>query len=551
MQESSKPSPSVSLSSPRRPAPRTPAIAGHADRKSARWVPAVLLLSGFSLILLVPGLYLGPSRDPAVFASVAKSMLDGLRPYVGVWDHKPPVTYLVLAAGQLLVPWSADPWLGSWLMAVAVTVGAGVGTLVLARRMGLSPLLALIAGILMVLASAQYAIAEGGGFSEQVAALFAVWSMVAASATHRRRLLHGAAGVLAGLAMSSSPLYASAAIASFVLALSLSRGRERWWSAAAYAAGAAGVALAIGSWLALRGSWSAALNEILTYNLAYRASELNVASQSLTTLLSVGLLWLFLLAPATLGLLTRRNWLPRPSLGRLIADAAILWLLAGVALLLLQGLPYAHYLIGFTIPLALFAASGLKQAWAMRAAGRRSISGVVLVVGTVCLTVSLVSGGIGGAKLAAAASARQERRAAVSRVIDQITPPESSMFVWGNESWLYAVAGRRPASRYVYLYPLTTPGYSSPSEIDGLLAQLMADPPCVIVDAGSPGPGEPGVLPLLIPRPLASEGRNLDLLDPIRQFVGQHYVLVSLADGWPVYQLSPASDKCKVVTTAG
>ena len=77
--------------------------------------------------------------------------------------------------------------------------------------------------------------------------------------------------------------------------------------------------------------------------------------------------------------------------------------------------------------------------------------------------------------------------------------------VWGNAPRLYDLAGRTPATRYSYLYPLTTPGYTTDAMIDDVARELDADPPEVIVDAGSSAPGQPGFLPLLIDRPIATE----------------------------------------------
>ena len=59
----------------------------------------------------------------------------------------------------------------------------------------------------------------------------------------------------------------------------------------------------------------------------------------------------------------------------------------------------------------------------------------------------------------------------------------------------------------------------------------------MVVDAGSDSPGAPGFLPLLIPRPVLTDGRDLDLLDPLRAFVAANYELAATVEGWPVYVL--------------
>jgi hypothetical protein len=71
---------------------------------------------------------------------------------------------------------------------------------------------------------------------------------------------------------------------------------------------------------------------------------------------------------------------------------------------------------------------------------------------------------------------------------------------------------------------------------------LAADPPAVVVDAGSTGPGQPGFLPLLIDRTVLTDGRDLDLLDPLRAFVADRYELAATVAGWPIYVLRGATD---------
>jgi hypothetical protein len=84
---------------------------------------------------------------------------------------------------------------------------------------------------------------------------------------------------------------------------------------------------------------------------------------------------------------------------------------------------------------------------------------------------------------------------------------------------------------------LTTPGYSTEEQVSGVLDALQENPPAVVVDAGSDAAGEPGFLSLLVPRPAATDGRDLDILDPLRQFAREHYRLARTVAGWPIYVL--------------
>jgi hypothetical protein len=125
---------------------------------------------------------------------------------------------------------------------------------------------------------------------------------------------------------------------------------------------------------------------------------------------------------------------------------------------------------------------------------------------------------------------------AVAGWVNANTPSDGTMFVWGNEPAIYLYADRAPASAYVYLLPLTTPGYASEHVIQSVLDEWSANPPGVVVDAGSAQAGVAGMPPLLIERrTLTIDGRNVDLLDPLRDFLRERYVLATTIQGWPVY----------------
>ena len=98
--------------------------AGDPPRPQSAAMLHVLFLVALSALLLAPGLMSGPSLDAAVFMQVAERMRDGATLYAGIWDHKPPGIYLLLVAGQSLLPF-LSVWLVSWLLSVAATAGTG------------------------------------------------------------------------------------------------------------------------------------------------------------------------------------------------------------------------------------------------------------------------------------------------------------------------------------------------------------------------------------------------------------------------------------------
>jgi hypothetical protein len=217
---------------------------------------------------------------------------------------------------------------------------------------------------------------------------------------------------------------------------------------------------------------------------------------------------------------------------------AILWGAGTIAAAIYLGRFETHYAAPLAIPLGLFAPIGLADV-ACRARRSVAIAAVMvpaLVIGAVLSTAVTVANIVEHGRTIAA---ENQRNSAVGSYLHDQSSAGATVFVWGNEPQLYYLADRAPATRFIYLLPLTTPGYVTSAMIDGVRAQLEAKPPALIVDVGSLEPGSPGDPPLLIDRPLRNEdGRNFDILDPLRAFVKERYALLEVVDGWPVYCLT-------------
>jgi hypothetical protein len=221
---------------------------------------------------------------------------------------------------------------------------------------------------------------------------------------------------------------------------------------------------------------------------------------------------------------------------RAVASASVVWMGLSLLLFVVQGRFYAHYAIPLAVPLGILAGLGLQR-MAESSRRARGLGGRALIVLPLAATlvVSLFAGIVSGAMQLTPIQDESGRMDAVAAHLRQL--PSGTLLIWGNAPRLYDLAGRAPATRYSYLYPLTTPGYTTDAMIDDVARELAADPPEVIVDAGSSAPGRPGFLPLLMDRPIATDGRDLDLLDPLRSFVRERYDLAATVAGWPIYLL--------------
>ncbi len=272
----------------------------------------------------------------------------------------------------------------------------------------------------------------------------------------------------------------------------------------------------------------------MTYGGAYRAVNLSHLREYANAEAAVAVLALLVVAvPALVGLL-RAVRLPDPWPAVCLAGAV--WTLATAAIAIYLGRFETHYAALLGIPIALLATVGVVDVL-RRMRRRRAVGMIMIPAMAAAAALSLAVIAANSWALVGPLQAETQRADAVAAYLREHAPPGTSLFVWGNEPQLYYLSHRAPASRFIYMLPLTTPGYATPDLIDGVREELVARAPSLIIDAGSLEPGTPGDPPLLIPRPVTNEdGRAYDILDPLRSYIAQHYALLDIVDGWPVYQ---------------
>jgi hypothetical protein len=495
-------------------------------------VALLLVLILVAAAMLAPGLVVGPSLDAAVFSDVGNRLLHGVTPYLGAWDHKPPGIYLVVAGAQAGLGW-LGPWNAIWLLSLAVSVGIGISIAAALTRLAVSGWARSLAAIGATLFASHYLLALGGGLTEPPAALLAGGALVLAIRPAGSARL-AAIGLLVGFSALVSLQLLPGGLVVLALALAQRPSVGRLPGAALLAVAFAAPLAAVGVWLLAIGAMPAALDAIVTYSAAYRSSgneyggTLAASVAAWTILTSI-----FLVAPAMLGALAPSSRRPER---RVTVYATLLWIAATLVFVVAQGRFYAHYAIALAVPIGVLAGLGLQRVGdSLGRARRPSARALVVLPLLATVLVSVVAGVVSAALQVALVADGSARMAAVSERLHDL--PMGSLLVWGNEPRLYTLAGREPATRYSYLYPLTTPRYSNVAQVGEVLRSLEDHPPTVVVDVGSTAPGQPGFLPLLIDRPIASEGRDLDLLDPLRAFVAAHYRLDEVVSGWPIYVL--------------
>jgi hypothetical protein len=459
-------------------------------RDAPRWLAigvAFVLLSG---LVLLQGILWGPYYDAAIFGVVGEQLAHGALPYRDAWDHKPPGIYVVIAALSLM-PGPTWPWL--W--------GASVGVIAAAATVVRRLTWWLPAAISLV-CMALWPVALGGGQTETFAALPGAGSL-AAAASGRWKL----AGVLAALALTFSFQLAPLIVALLILAWP-SGARMRSIAVGVFAVGAVVTAA-----FAFTGTLPAAVDVLVIYNRIYLASD-RTQDLPLAHHLSLALLPLVVALPFR-GL--RFSVLERAALG---------WLVTAALLIALQGRLLPHYAIPLAIPLAVLAAGPLR---------RRAVAALSLATLVVIFAWASVD-----ALNTLHTTHRGPATELVAAWIDDHTSPADRILMWGGDANIYLASDRRPAGRYIYLIPLVTPGYTTPAMIDAWVSDLARDPPRIIVDSEAANPYWPdGADFFRAPPPGSAGGRDLDLVDPLRQFVREHYRFVIEIAGRKVYERVP------------
>ena len=483
------------------------------------WVVGVAAIAALSLVLHAPGLAEGPTLDAAVFTVVADGLRQGALPYRDLWDHKPPGIYVLFAAAQTLLPF-ADPWAAVWAFSVAVTAGIGIVVMFLTARLGPAP--SVFWALVAVFYVGVYPVALGGGQTEPAATLLAVLAL--AAATISRPTL---AGLLVGVGIIVSFQVAAAGFGILVaVALEAAR-RSRVRAVALYVGGSLALpGLAVVAAFAV-GIAEPAISAVFTYNGAY--SGLN-RSELMVVVLGVHAVLMVLLATPLLvfGLPTAARAVRR--FEDPLTAGASLWFAGWVLLVVLQGRLEPHYFVVAAPALVLLAA---HRRLARAATGRLGFATAGLLVAT---TIVMAAAGLSPLLSRYSASWNDTSMKAATAVLRSRVPAGGSLFVWGNEPELYLASGLRPATPYVYVLPLMTPGYVDRARIEKMIEDLERSRPAFIVDAGSAAPGEPGIVPLLVQRQvLADAGREVDMIEPLRSFVRGHYGPPIEAGGWLLY----------------
>jgi hypothetical protein len=429
---------------------------------TSRRLPWIFLgLAALCVALRWPSLSLPLDRDEGTYATLALAWIKGWGlPYRDFFDHKPPLLYALYGAAFQTLGWTPRALrLASLLWQTLSVLLLGGLLWDWTRQEGA----VLLGGVTFAalsnawLSQAAAANAEGWGWLPLLLGLACLRPLRA----ERPALAWVAWGFFGGLAACIKQPYAVFAVA---LPLFWERGLDLRLRALLYST--AGLLVAHAPWLlyfASRQALGAAGFAVFTYHAHYGSPFAWGALLGFGRLLrhlglEQGLFWLAAFAAWQFA------W---GSLARL----ALVFTLLGVFAADLSGRWYPHYAILWSLGLALgVAALSLvlerKQAWSL----------AVLLL----LPFGVEQSGFWG--LDAFQRSRQlystdnfGQAPALGAWLQQQTPPDARLFIWGADAELYFLAQRQPAARFLNHYPYTGSNPSWP-EADEELLKAAADP---------------------------------------------------------------------------
>jgi len=500
---------------------------GRARLLSIATIAAIGLLP---LVLLAPFVNAPFERDEAVYATVARGLLDGAVPYRDLFDHKPPFVHLWYALSFVAF---GESVVAPRIMAALFYSGTALAVFAQARLLFDRPT-ALAAG-LATGATAGLVMLRAVANVEVFTILPMTLALLAAtlgfrSDQPRAWRWFAAAGLLSAVAVLTKQvaLLPTAAIG-IVIVLN---GERRIRNGGAFAsAGVATLVVVVLPFVAV-GAFDDWFYANVTYNLLYfRADGPGPVSSTLT----------FLVAAAPLVLLAAVG---ARSIARTTGGAPrwllALWVAAIFATVLTTGRAYAHYWV-LTVP-----ALGLLAAPALVAIGsvprltipRRVAVWTALILATALAVAVNLPPYLAGSsadrhvvQYGTAGDRDVEAAAVADRVGELLEGREGAIYELGRETSIYFYATRQPPVRFMFDRQF----YLDPATLEEAISGLRVNPPELILltRAADDPPYSDGSVPIavvserLVPPPVVA------LLDEEYQFVER----IEFAD---IYRLVPA-----------
>jgi len=465
----------------------------------------LLLAVAFAVAMLVraPIAAIPLERDEGEYAYIAQRWLAGDVPYRDAFDQKPPGVFVAYAA--ILRAFGSSPAAIHW-GAQAYALGTLALVFAIGRRL-FGARAGFAAALFAAFLSAGPGVLGNAANTETFMLLPLAGALLATLLSVERQSLRWA--VVAGAASGCAVLFKQIALPNLVFCVAFLawRSRRRAAATAAFLAGAAASVAPAPLYFAAAGAWRDFADCVIGHNMSYAARLPLAVYPSTFGLAYRGMVatWWPIVVLALIGFgaaaVSARRRDAHPARGGRAGPAArdsafviAAWGLASFAGVATGGYFRPHYFLQIVPAVALLAGAGAEAAGlaiAERVLGHRArrapsfvplfITGAALVVGAFAARWYFLPGDSDAKCRRIYGTNPFAESFAAGRLIAQRSSPNDRVFVYGSEPQILFHANRRSATRYIFVYPLTTSFPDTRDRQRAALAEIVESRPRHVV----------------------------------------------------------------------
>ncbi len=425
-----------------------------------------ILVSLFFLVPHLPSFSPVPFIDAAVFLYIGWQWNEGLLPYRDLWDHKPPLIYLIDAIGYRLTGGQAGAWL---IETILITFSFFLLVYLLYHQYGKKAVIALLPAFW---APFQYTYIRN--MTENIALPWQVGLLYLASIPQWQLPHFALLGSTTAFLLMSRPNIALGGLFLFGYALRYRGTRERWKSFGIWLLSLLSIwfpfLLYMKKHHALQAFWDA----VVVFNLSYHQAGFSKTwweiFVQLLYFLPPWIIWMVLLSVSVAfysSEKSQKNFFI-PYIGLLVAD---------IIAVALPRRAVVHYAMNLVPIFAFWSAYGLIfvfKHWRSVALSHKALTASMLFASLWLALVPKTS-------LWWIQTKKYQHHEYVnaSQFIQRYTKPTETSFLWG-EIRVNVLARRRTPTRYVVFPPSYAPNYEQ--HLERLLSDLERNKPIFIVD---------------------------------------------------------------------
>jgi hypothetical protein len=441
-----------------------------------------LFLAFVFLLPINPQVLPYAGNDSSVFLYIGEGIINGLVPYRDIWDHKPPLIYLINAIALLVTPESR--WGVFFIQVIFLAVSNWILLNLVSKRINLIWCLT----VLVLFDVQTLALSHGGNLTSFYPLPF---QLMAFSLFHRiqRHQNPIQLSVLASFSFLSILLLRPTSIGSFlalgiVIIIYNLPGSFDYWKKMSLGFITCSLAIAglIFAYFAFNQALPDLWNQLYVFNRFYAGAResperLNSLIEGMKLLSDIGL---FPIAASgfVIGLW---KWLVK-KVDSTWVMMVILTVLAEGALLILGGRAKPPYYLASVPSLILLSTITIEKLQAV-ITGRKQVNllviPILIFIGARYFQEFQASIKSGNFSL--------QTKAPIIAYITENTMPSDHILVWGTESWIYFHTQRMAISKIIYVNPLFFEGYVTPDMLNGYFKQVLTAQPKIIVSTISDG----------------------------------------------------------------